>query len=290
MEIEISAKQPFSLRSVVFSHGWIRLLPFEEDEEAGGFKYVLRLDGGRVVGIRVRQASSGVLVETDDLIGGDERAQIVRDVTWMLGLDLDFSAFYAVARTEPKLAHVEAEAKGRILRSPTLFEDTVKTMLTTNTAWSGTKRMVKALVENLGEPSPDEPGRRAFPTPGQLADADEKTLRNDIKLGYRAPYVLELAQKVASGDLDLETLRASDLPTQELYKRLLDIKGIGAYAAANLLMILGRYDFIPIDSWAVKTVSQEFHNGQPVGKADVEAAFERWGAWKGLAFWFWDYE
>jgi len=290
MEIEISAKQPFSLRSVVFSHGWIRLLPFEEDEEAGGFKYVLRLDGGRVVGIRVRQASSGVLVETDDLIGGDERAQIVRDVTWMLGLDLDFSAFYAVARAEPKLAHVETEAKGRILRSPTLFEDTVKTMLTTNTAWSGTKRMVKALVENLGEPSPDEPGRRAFPTPGQLADADEKTLRNDIKLGYRAPYVLELAQKVASGDLDLETLRASDLPTQELYKRLLDIKGIGAYAAANLLMILGRYDFIPIDSWAVKTVSQEFHNGQPVGKADVEAAFERWGAWKGLAFWFWDYE
>jgi 3-methyladenine DNA glycosylase/8-oxoguanine DNA glycosylase len=69
----------------------------------------------------------------------------------------------------------------------------------------------------------------------------------------------------------------------------MSIKGVGGYAAANLLMILGRYDFIPIDSWAIKIVSHEWNGGKPVEPATVEAAFERWGAWKGLAFWFWDW-
>jgi len=34
------------------------------------------------------------------------------------------------------------------------------------------------------------------------------------------------------------------------------IKGVGGYAAANLLMLLGRYDFVPVDPWAMKGVSK----------------------------------
>ena len=76
----------------------------------------------------------------------------------------------------------------------------------------------------------------------------------------------------------------------ELRKQLLSIKGVGPYAAATLLMLLGRYDFLPVDSWSFKLVSTEFHGGNPVGKAEVEAAFEQWGEWKALAYWFWDWE
>jgi 3-methyladenine DNA glycosylase/8-oxoguanine DNA glycosylase len=53
-------------------------------------------------------------------------------------------------------------------------------------------------------------------------------------------------------------------------------------------MILGRYDFVPVDSWAMKMVSHEWYGGEAVGQAEVEAAFGRWGEWKGLAYWFWD--
>jgi 3-methyladenine DNA glycosylase/8-oxoguanine DNA glycosylase len=108
-------------------------------------------------------------------------------------------------------------------------------------------------------------------------------------LGYRAPYVVELARSVVSGELDLESLKWTDTPTVELRKRLLAIKGVGQYAAANLLMILGRYDFVPVDSWALKLVSHEWYGGEAVGRVEVEAAFEHWGEWKGLAFWFWDW-
>jgi 3-methyladenine DNA glycosylase/8-oxoguanine DNA glycosylase len=71
---------------------------------------------------------------------------------------------------------------------------------------------------------------------------------------------------------------------------LLTINGVGPYAAANLLLILGRTDFIPIDSWALKLVSHEWYDGKPVTPKDVEKHFERWGEFKGLAFWFWDWK
>ena len=289
MRLTQSAHPPFSLSAVVRSHGWIRLAPFREDERTGGLTYVGRLQSGRVVELLVQETSDGVSVEVQGPLSEAETEDVGRQVAWMLALDQDSSAFYALARQEPKLAHVEEQAKGRILRSPTLFEDTVKTILTTNTSWGGTIRMVEALVSRFGPPLPADPTRYAFPAPDQLAATDVDTLRAETRLGYRAPYVLELARQVAGGALDLEGLKTSNVPTPELRQQLLAIKGVGDYAAANLLMLLGRYDFIPVDSWARKMVSQEWYDGQPVGRAEVEAAFERWGAWKGLAYWLWDW-
>ena len=124
---------------------------------------------------------------------------------------------------------------------------------------------------------------------GSIAQADVETLRQEARLGYRAPYVLELARRIDSGALDLEALKTAELPTDELRKRLRAIKGVGPYAVANLLMLLGHYDAIPIDSWALTLVSKEWHGGAAIGPAEVEAAFARWGQFKGLAYWFWDW-
>ena len=294
MRLSLSARPPFSLSTAAKSHGWVQLAPFDWDDDARKLTYVERLDSGQVIEMRVQEADGGVSVEVDNPLSKVERDEVARKVRWMLGLDQDFSAFYELARREPKLAHVEEEARGRILRSPTLFEDTVKTILTTNTAWGGTIRMVKALVSQFGTPLnsgslPTDPARHAFPAPEQLTATDAETLRSETRLGYRAPYVLELARSVASGDFDIESLKTADIPTVELRKRLLAIKGVGEYAMANLLMLLSRYDFIPVDSWAFKVVSHEWYDGEPVGRAEVEAAFEHWGEWKGLAYWFWNW-
>jgi 3-methyladenine DNA glycosylase/8-oxoguanine DNA glycosylase len=237
----------------------------------------------------VHEAPGGVSVDVNGHLSQAEGGEIARTVEWMLGLKQDLSAFYALARTEPKLMCVQERAQGRVLRSPTLFEDVVRTILTTNTSWAGTIRMVEALVSQFGASLPADPTRHAFPTAERLAATDEETLRGAARLGYRAPYVLQLARSVASGTLDLESLKTADITTPELRKQLLAIKGVGKYAAANLLILLGHYDFVPVDSWALKMVSHEWYGGEPVGQAEVEAAFARWGEWKGLAYWFWDW-
>ena len=290
MRLTLPARPPFSLPVVIRSHGWFQLAPFQEDERGSSLTYVDELASGKVVELAIQEAPVGVSVTVEDELNPAEQAEVTGKVSWMLGLDQDLSAFYDLAGQEPKLAHVPTGARGRILRSPTLFEDVLKTILTTNTLWAATIRMTQNLVSQFGAPLPADPTRHAFPSPERLASTDEATLRAETRLGYRAPYVLALARQVATGDLDLEALKTADIPTAELRKRLLAIKGIGAYATANLLMLLGRYDFIPVDSWAFKMVSSEFHGGEPVGPAEVEAAFQRWGPWKGLVYWFWKWD
>ena len=286
MDLHLTARPPFSFSAVADSHGWRQLAPFRGEKDA--LSYVIRLGSGRVTELGLAGAGDGAHVSAEGDFNPAEQAEIAATVTWMLGLEQDLSPFYAAARHEPKLASAATGAKGRILRSPTLFEDVVKTILTTNTTWGSTKRMVASVVDLFGDPLPADPARHAFPTPAQLAASDVETLRDMAKLGYRAPYVLDLARDVAAG-LELEALRTADLPTLELRKRLLALKGVGPYAAANLLMLLGRYDAIPIDSWALTVVSKEWHGGAPIGPAEVEAAFARWGPWRGLAYWFWQY-
>jgi 3-methyladenine DNA glycosylase/8-oxoguanine DNA glycosylase len=231
-----------------------------------------------------------------------ERGEAADKVRWMFGLDLNFERFYSTSRAEPKLARARKLALGRVLRSPTLFEDVIKTILTTNTLWTATRNMTLKLVNELGDPlslsgmtsvarnAVEAPLKKSFPTPQAIAASSPEFLKEKIRVGYRAPAIHQLAVRVASGTYDLESLKTSDLPTLELRKELLKINGVGPYAAANLLLILGRSDFIPIDSWALKLVSHEWYRGKPVTPKDVERRFEKWGEFKGLAFWFWDWK
>jgi 3-methyladenine DNA glycosylase/8-oxoguanine DNA glycosylase len=289
MKLTLPAQHPFNFYNTVRSHGWYQMAPFDFDEEAVTLIYTDRLSNGRVLEYRITEGENGVTVQTEKLTKS-EQAEVNEHITWMLGLDMDFSAFYAAAKKEPKLSHVEQKAYGRVLRSPTFFEDVVKTILTTNTLWAATKRMNLKLIEQFGPSLDGKTEQRAFPSPAEIAASSPEVLKEAVRVGYRAPSIHELAVRVTSGELDLESLKTSDLPTQELRKELLKIKGIGPYAAANLLMLLGRGDFIPVDSWAMKLVSYEWHDGETVTPKQVEEHFEGWGEFKGLAYWFWDWK
>jgi 3-methyladenine DNA glycosylase/8-oxoguanine DNA glycosylase len=305
MKFTLRARPPFNFLSVVNSHGWRQLAPFAYDENTNTLCYTLRLSNGRVVEIKVRDVAEGVSVETEKL-DKPERREVAEKVTWMFGLDMDFSRFYAAARGEPKLALAKKRALGRVLRSPTLFEDVIKTILTTNTLWAATKNMTLKLVNEFGlalsgglsspyslgvsKPTVEAHLKKSFPTPEAIAASSPDVLKEKIRVGYRAPAIHQLADRIASGTFDLEALKTSALPTLELRKELLTINGVGPYAAANLLLIIGRSDFIPVDSWALKLVSHEWYRGKPITGKEVEKRFEKWGEFKGLAFWFWDWK
>ena len=296
MEFTLPARRPFNFLSVIKSHGWYQLAPFHFDEESNTLHYILQLLHGRVVELNMWDAGDGVGVETEKL-ERSERREVADKVSWMFGLDMDFSRFYAASRGEPKLIRVKQRSLGRVLRSPTLFEDVVKTILTTNTLWGATKNMTRKLVDTYGSAQRGSVGvveapnqKRAFPTLESIAASSPEVLKETVRVGYRAPAIHQLAVRVANGGLDLESLKTSTLPTLELRKELLTINGVGPYAAANLLMILGRHDFIPIDSYALKMVSHEWYKGKPITAKEVEKRFEKWGEFKGLAFWFWDWK
>jgi 3-methyladenine DNA glycosylase/8-oxoguanine DNA glycosylase len=287
----LRAADAVHLPAVARSHGWSDLLPLVWDQESAVLFRTEQL-GESVVELEFRQAEGGTIeltvISAEALSAGGEQ-QLVTRARWMLALDQDLDEFYELCRNEPRLAHVPAEGRGRILRSSSVFEDAVKCICTTNTTWGQTKGMVRRLVETLGTPSPIS-GRRAFPRPHTIAAAGEGLLKEKVRLGYRAPYVHQLAKRAIDGSVDLEALRFSTQSTGELRSELLQLKGIGPYAAATMLVLLGRYDYIGVDSWAKKLVSTRFHGGRPVGDREIQAAFERFGKWRALAYWFYHWD
>ena len=211
------------------------------------------------------------------------RPGLVAQIRHMLRLDEDLSAFYLVAAADPALAWVVAGA-GRMMRSPTVFEDLVKTICTTNCAWSATVRMVGALVGGLGAVAAGASDRHAFPAPEAVVDAGDAFFRDVARAGYRGPYLRALADDVASGRLDLEALRDPALPDEEVADRLLRVAGVGPYAMAHMMMLLGRYQPLILDSWTRPKYRRV--SGRPrITDKGIERAFRRYRQFAGLAFW-----
>jgi 3-methyladenine DNA glycosylase/8-oxoguanine DNA glycosylase len=145
--------------------------------------------------------------------------------------------------------------------------------------------MIAALVNALGDPLPGDESRRAFPTPEAMAAAPPEMFTEVARFGYRGPYVAELARRIASGELDLEALLHDDRPTAEVKRELLALKGVGPYAAATLLMLIGRYDEIGYDTVFRDFVSARYFDGQRPPAAEMLAVYDDWGQWRYLAYW-----
>ena len=280
--------EPVDLWRTVMSHGVADLPPNRIDEKARTLETTVALPRGRPQTVLVEEGPS----RKGRLTGrGGARSEPVFDaVGHMLRLDEDLSEFYALARDDPDLAWV-ASGAGRLMRSQTVFEDVVKTICTTNCAWSATVRMVHALVRHLGAPAPGAPSDsvegRAFPTPEAMASAGDAFYRDVVRAGYRGAYLAQLANDVASGELDLETLGgidADDLPDDELEGALLALPGVGPYAAAHIMMTLGRYHRLILDSWTRPTYAKRIGR-KTVADATIVKRFTRYGPYAGLAFW-----
>jgi len=108
---------------------------------------------------------------------------------------------------------------------------------------------------------------------------------NEVRSGYRASYLKELADRVASGELDVEGWSKSPLPTAELTRELRSVKGVGPYAAENVLKLLGRYDGLALDSWTRAKFFRVRNNGRKTTDKKIARYYSRFNEWRGLAFW-----
>jgi 3-methyladenine DNA glycosylase/8-oxoguanine DNA glycosylase len=274
------------------SHGFTSLPPMILDRHARAVEVTLPISGGRPRTVRVAPGRPGSAMI--QILGGTDgirvRTGVVAMVRHVLRLDEDLSQFYAMVEEDPALSWA-ARGAGRMVRSPTLFEDIVKTVCTTNCAWSATERMVRAIVAHLGDPAPGAPRSgwvgRAFPSPAAMAHAGMKFYRSVARAGYRGKYLLALARAAAGGDVDLEALgRAAPeaLSDDDVAARLIALPGVGPYAAAQIMLLMGRYSRIIYDSWTRPTYAR-LTSGRAVKEATIRRRFGRYGRYAGLAFW-----
>jgi 3-methyladenine DNA glycosylase/8-oxoguanine DNA glycosylase len=275
LELVGAGGEPVDLRRTLASHGVADLPPNEIDDQAWTLTTTLARPHGAET-VRISEGTNGLA----QVEGRGPRAGVIETVRHMLRLDADLSAFYEVARADSDLGWAAAGA-GRMIRSPTVFEDVAKTICTTNCTWSATVRMVTALVSELGVEAPD--GRRTFPTAEAMAGASERFYKDVVRAGYRGPYLRSLAADVATGKLDLEALNDQQQPDDDVAARLLALPGCGPYATAHMMMLLGRYSRLILDSWTRPKYARL--NGRKAGDKTIERRFRRYGDYAGLAFW-----
>jgi N-glycosylase/DNA lyase len=277
--------EPVDLWRTIASHGLVELPPMRVDEERRTLEVTVALRRGRPRTIEIAPANGAAHVHVAGPRPSETLAtELLERARHVLRLDEDLSDFYAIAAQDPHLAWA-ARGAGRMVRSPTVFEDVIKTICTTNCAWSATERMVGALVANLGERAVAS-DRHAFPTPAAMAEADDAFYRDVVRAGYRGAYLRALATSVAEGEVDLEQLGSAsreELPDDELELRLLALPGVGPYAAAHVMMLLGRYSRLILDSWTRPKYAKL--NGRRASDKTIARRFRRYGPYAGLAFW-----
>jgi len=281
--ITIPTPKTFNFPRTVISHGWCELLPFALDRDSWELTRVIALDPRPPVTVRVSSLKREVLVKPSRKLTKVEGSRVERDVRHILRLDDDLSGFYTTMTSTPDFEWIPKQGAGRMLRSPTVFEDLVKMICTTNCSWSLTEKMVTGLVENLGQES--NAGRRTFPSAQAMALMPVKFFTDEVRAGYRAPYLKELADRVAGGELDVESWLHSPLSTRELIKEMKHVKGVGDYAAENLLKLVGRYDGLALDSWTRAKFFKVRNGGRKATDKKINRYYSRFNEWRGLALW-----
>src|SRR5262249_35968569 len=192
------------------SHGWYDLPPFSYDRSAGELRTFVA-SGRRAIPLVLRADGASVEVSAPRL---PPRA-LQRIATRILSLDLDAEAAAEALAGHPELALALAEGGGRMLRAPSLFEDAVKMLLTTNCSWAATRGMVEGVIALAGAEG------RAFPGAEDLTRFRPATLRTKIRCGYRAEPLSRLARRVASGRLDLSRWERPDVSSAEIREEIL---------------------------------------------------------------------
>jgi N-glycosylase/DNA lyase len=75
------------------------------------------------------------------------------------------------------------------------------------------------------------------------------------------------------------------MPDDEVARRLQSLPGVGPYAAAHIMLMLGRYDRLILDSWTRPKYARLLGRKRPVADRTIIRRFQRYGSYAGLAFW-----
>jgi len=266
----------WTLDVVAKSHGWCGLAPSAYDEDRRRFHRTLALPDAGPLTVTVDETGG---VSWGRVPGTDvDRAEVRRQLRRMLCVDDDVTEMHAAFARAPWLRWDPVRGGGRLLRSPTVWEDLARMLATTNCSWSLTKAMTTKLVDSLGEMGPA--GERAFPTPAAVRAAGVDHLRGVIRAGYRAESFVALAATTH----DVESWLGSPLSDADLSAQIQSLRGFGPYAAEGMLGILGRPRGFAIDSW-VRVKLPALLGKRSMTDDQIRKRYRSFGRWAGWALW-----
>lgn len=179
------------------------------------------------------------------------------DSLWFNYFDLELD--YAKLRSEfaeihPILKEATTYAPGIRLLCQDSWETLCSFIISQNNNIPRIKGIIERLSESFGEKICD--GKYSFPSADVIAGLTVEDLA-PLRSGFRAPYILDAAAKVASGEVNLQEIKKMD--TDEARAQLMKIKGVGPKVAdCTMLFGMHKVECFPMDVWMKRAMKELF--------------------------------
>ncbi len=242
-----------------------------EQEEDGSFTGIAQ---GKVINIKAEEGKLCLSnCSEDDFIN-----------FWCryLDLDTDYGNIKAALADDEHLKRAMDFGWGIRLLNQEPFECLISFVISTQNQIPRIKKIIKKMCELFGEKiSYGGKEYYSFPDCKTLANLTEDDLA-PINAGYRTQYIIDAAQKVARGEIDLNKISA--MPTDAAKAELMKIKGVGPKVAdCTMLFSLQKGDAFPVDVW-VQRIVRELYLGEGASLKQISAfAKEKFGIHSGIA-------
>jgi DNA-3-methyladenine glycosylase II len=204
----------------------------------------------------------------------------------LFGLTVDLARFAAMAAPDPLLGPLAARLRGlKPPRFPTVFEALINGVACQQLSLAVGIQLLNRLAADRGKALSDRPdGPRAFPDPEDLASVELGDLRRHGFSTRKARTIIETAQAVAEGDLDLEALQR--LEDGAAIERLTSLRGIGRWTAEYVLLRgLGRLHIFPGDDvGAHNKLRRLLGIDTPLDYEAVHELVARWHPYAGVVY------
>lgn len=168
----------------------------------------------------------------------------------------DFSTDYSELKKQFSADETLKKACGfaggiRLLRQDS-WECLVSFIISQNNNIPRIKGIIDRLCEHYGG---------LFPTAQQLAEETPESLEY-LRSGFRAKYICDAAQRVASGQTDLASIASA--PIDDARAALMEIKGVGPKVAECVLLFgMYRTEAFPKDVWIKRVLAEYYPDGFP---------------------------
>lgn len=193
------------------------------------------------------------------IIEGTDRCEYENFWRQYFDMDREYEALDKLLCTDRVLAMASPYAKGIHILKQDPFETLCSFIISQNNNIPRIKGIISRLCELCGESISDN--CFAFPTADKLARLSVEDLA-PIRSGFRAKYLVDAAQKVSLGQIDLSL--PYGMPLEEAQNYLMQIKGVGPKVAdCVLLFAYGRFDSFPKDVWIKRIMEENYPDGLP---------------------------
>lgn len=198
-------------------------------------------------------------------------------------LDDDLSLIYGEINRDPRIDEMIRKYSGLRLLRQEPWECLVAFICSATSSIPRIASNMESIAEAFGDPvSLHNRIRYTFPPAKKIAAAGEQALR-DLRLGFRAKYLIQAATRVAEGLLDLDELKG--VSYWDAKARLMEIPGIGAKIADCVLAFsLDKLEAFPIDRWVSRAIAEWYFDNQTLSyKETVTWAHSYYGRYAGYA-------